>query len=209
MISDLVCKQCGAPLPAPGADSPFVACPYCGATHAVTARPMELSPRSPGPSDCDRARADAIAAWDDATACAKDPAVAVRAVVAARSGSLESELEAERAARLTESLLRGFDAEHGTGTLRDRESALRLADAAVKAVVELRRTDRTDINLPFFAVAEAGPVHLLHALGKQDLADLDALGAVQVRRVEAPAAPHPVAPEAAPPPKKKWWPFGK
>ncbi len=89
MTIALVCKQCLAPLPGPGGNSPFVACSYCGTTHAVSESKTELAPRPPGPTDGDRIRVDASVAWDEARAHAKDPVVAVRAVVAVHSRAVE------------------------------------------------------------------------------------------------------------------------
>ena len=187
MTTALMCKQCAAPLPAPAGGSPFVVCTYCGTTHTVTSTPMELDPRAPGPTDADRRRTEAPLAWDVARANSKDPVVAVRAVVAVYSGQLRDEREAERAARLAESLLKGFDAKHGTETLFDKTAVVRIAEAAVGAVMQLRSKVLTDteINLPFFTATDAGPLHLLHAMTRKDLEELDKMGAFQVQAMEA------------------------
>lgn len=129
MTTALVCKQCLAPLPAPGGNSPFVACSYCGTTHSVSESKMALAPAPAGPTDRDRIRVDGPIAWDEARAHAKDPVVAVRAVVAVHSVLLTSEQEVERAARLAESLLRGFDVQNKTKTLLDKPIVLRRAVA--------------------------------------------------------------------------------
>lgn len=206
MTIALVCKRCLASLPQPGDSSPFVACSYCGTTHTVDRPIMEIAPRAPDPSDADRRREAAEAAWDQARANSKDPVVAVRAVVTARSEQLRDEVEAERAARLAESLLTGFDAQHKTKTLLDKQAVLRMGEAAVKAVVELRSMADTQLNLPFFAANAQGPLHLMHALTRAALVDLDKLGVFQVQEAHPPAAEQPAADET-PKPKRKWWPF--
>lgn len=42
----------------------------------------------------------------------------------------------------------------------DREALLRIDEAAKEAIIELKSTDETDINLPFIFVDENGPMHL-------------------------------------------------
>ena len=202
----LVCSRCAASLPSPGGDSPFVTCSFCGTTHAVSAAPISMAQTPAGPSDADRVRAACDTAWDAARASSKDPIVALRAVIAARSGALTGQLEAERAARLGEALMTGFDSANGTKSVFDKMASLRIAEAVVKAVIELRKMDSTDINLPFFMATEKGPLHISHEQTAAKLAELDAVGAYVVKEVAAPAA----APAAVAPPekaKRSWWPF--
>jgi hypothetical protein len=150
-------------------------------------------------------RAACDAAWDAARANSTDPIVALRAVVAARAGELHSELEAERAARLGEALLTGFDSVNGTHSVSDKIAAMRISEAVVKAVIELRTSAETDLNLPFFAANESGPLHLVHVQTRARLAELDALGVYEVKEAAAPSAePAPSAPVKA---KRSWWPF--
>lgn len=204
MTTALACQRCNAPLTEPQADSPFVACSFCGTTHSVAPRTLGLKPQ--GPTQADLRRKAVETAWAEATAHSKDPIVALRAVVAACSGALKTEQEAEHAASLAESLLRDFDAQHQTSGLSDRAVVERVADGAVKAVVELRSTQRTEVNLPFLAASPAGPKHLLQPITRDDLAALEA-GRIEVR-VAAPAAAPVAAVEPAVKPKRKWWPFG-
>lgn len=52
----------------------------------------------------------------------------------------------------------GLDVSHDEMAMR------RLHEAARKAAVELRHTQRTDVSLPFLGATRAGPVHLAVAL---------------------------------------------
>ena len=201
------CKRCGGTLPAPGGGSPFVTCYYCGTCHAVSAPALALGPQVLGPSEYELRQAAANKAWDAARASSTDPVVALRAMVAAVAHQLRTEEELERAARLAEALGAGFDRENGTHTISDRVAALRLADAAVKAVIELHACPATNVNLPFLAVGESGPVHLSHEVTRATLAELDAMGVYVVK--EAMPPPAPATQVAAPTPRpKRWWPFG-
>jgi hypothetical protein len=204
----LACQRCNAPLSEPQADSPFVACSFCGTTHSVA--PRTLGFKSEGPSPAQLKKKAIEAAWAEATAHSKDPIVALRAVVAACAGPLKDEHEAERAARLAESLLRDFDAEHQTSALTDRTAVERVADGAVKAVVELRIVERTEVNLPFLAATAEGPRHLTQGINREQLAALAAVPRVEVRVATPPSAAPDTGPrdEGAAKPKRKWWPFG-
>jgi hypothetical protein len=200
------CKHCGGTLPSPGSGSPFVTCPYCGTCHAVTAAPIALAPGVGGPSQYEMRQAAARKAWEAARGASTDPVVALRAVVADVAHDMKTEEEMERAARLTEALAKGFDQKNGTDSISNPDAILRLAEAAVKAVVELRLKEDTDVNLPFLLTRQAGvPVHLERHVTRATLLELDAMGAFVVK--ETP--PRPALLEATPAPKaKRWWPFG-
>ena len=167
---------------------------------------MVLKPAAEIPDEALLVREAAQGAYREARTHAKDPVVALRAAVLARSAPLEGELVAERAARLAEALGKDFDREHGTGVIADETGALRLAEAAVRAVIELRRNARTEVNLPFLSATGEGPKHLLRAVDRETLADLDRQSNFQVRIADPAPAPEPPAPEPAK--KKWWWPFG-
>ncbi|MBL8919497.1 MAG: Hsp70 family protein [Myxococcaceae bacterium] len=208
MTTALACQRCNGPLSEPQADSPFVACSYCGTTHSVAPRTLGLTRE--GPSQAQLKKQAVEAAWVEATAHSKDPVVALRAVVAASAGPLKDEHEAERAARLAESMLRDFDAEHQTSALTNRAAVERVADGAVKAVVELRSVQATEVNLPFLGASADGPKHLLQRVTRQQLDGLAATAQVEVRVASPPASPSSNGPrdEAPARPKRKWWPFG-
>lgn len=189
MVTSLECKQCAAPLPSPGGESAFVVCSYCGTTHTVAPPAIKLEPASSGPTDYERIRADADIAWDAAMAHSNDPVVAVRAIVAVHARKLKDEQEAERAARLAESLHKSFDTQHGTQTLHDKSAVIRMAESVVKALIELRTCESTEINLPFFTAKDGGPLHLLHVVKRKDLAVLDNMGVHQVKELPAETAP--------------------
>jgi hypothetical protein len=135
--------------------------------------------------------------------------VALRAVVAEMAHGIKTEQDLERAARLAEALGNGFDEANGTHSVSDKEAALRLAEGALGAVIQLAgRCEDAEVNLPFLATSDKGPVHLSHKVTRATLAGLDALGVYVVK--EAP--PLPAAPVAtAPAPvvnRRRWWPFG-
>jgi hypothetical protein len=202
----LLCKRCSGSLPAPSDESPFVACSYCGTTHVIGPPRLELRLEPPKPSEYDRRRAAIDAAWDEARAHApSNPTVALRAVLALHCRGVKDEQEAERAARLAERLLDGFDKEHGTEVKLDKNVVTRVCDASVKAVIELRSVERTELNLPFLTATPAGPLHLAYTMKQSMLPHLDGMPVIEVAEAAAPT------PQAEPePPKKKrgWWPFG-
>jgi hypothetical protein len=194
MTSPLVCRRCAAPLPNPGEGSYFVGCSYCGTTHRVA--PEERSDASK------QIYAAADQAWEEARAHSSDPVVALRAVVLARSAALQTQEEAERATRLGEALLVGFDQKNGSETTRDKMCVLRIGEIAVKSIVTMRTAESTEVNLPFFYATANGPQHLMLTITRETLAGFDRLGDFTA------AAPPPVESEEGKPKKKGWWPFG-
>jgi Hsp70 protein len=108
--------------------------------------------------------------------------------------------------------MHGFDAENNVLSIDDRMAVIRVAEGAVKAIIELRSSslEETSINLPFFTVGTTGPLHLEQRVTRAKLAELDAMGVYVVR--EAAPPPPPIAQPAADPksPEKKakrWWQF--
>ena len=207
----LECKRCGGSLPAPGSGSAFVTCPFCGTSHAVSAPAIMVKSDPHGPSDYEVRKAAKIRAWQHARASSTDPVVALRAVVAEASSQLTSEQGVERAARLAEGLANGFDEENKTHAILDETTAIRIAEAAVKAIIELRHeySETTEVNLPFLIANETGPKHLLVTVTRAKLAELDAMGVYVVKEAAPPPAP-PIAahPQEGKAKKKGWWPFG-
>ena len=206
----LTCKRCGGTLPSPGGGSPFVTCSFCGTSHAVSAPAIAITLEKGGPSEFELRQAAAGRAWDAARASSKDPVVALRAVVAETSHELKTEQELERAARLAEGLAHGFDAENGVELLSDKTATIRMAEASVKAIIELRSVEQTSVNLPFLMANEKGPKHLDQRVTRAKLVELDAMGTYVVREAPAPAAPKapaPVADASTPKKKRSWWQF--
>ncbi len=80
-------------------------------------------------------------------------------------------------------LLDRFRQETGIDLRGEKVAMQRLKEAAEKAKHELSRAEETDINLPFLASNDAGPVHLVETL---DRATLEELVQPLVDRVEAP-----------------------
>ncbi len=172
-----------------------------------------LAPRPQGPDEIAQRRVALDRVWDEAVAHGKTPVVALRAVVAGHSASLADALEVERAARLAEALLRGFDAVNKTSTLPakgvgEKLVSSRVAEAAVRAVVELRSAQETDINLPFLHATAQGPLHLERRVTRRELELLD-VGRPLAGPDGASAPAGAAASAGAPTPSKRWWwPFG-
>jgi hypothetical protein len=199
------CKHCGGTLPSPAGGSPFITCPYCATSHAVSAPALALAPEVQGPSEYQLRLAAAKQAWATTRVNSTDPVLALRAMVAALALRLNTEQELERAARLAEALGTGFDQANGTHSVSDQDAALRLAEGAVKAVIELRSCEETTVNLPYLATGVSGPVHLDHKVTRATLVALDALGVYVVK--EAPVPVPAPAPAAVAPKAKGWWRF--
>jgi hypothetical protein len=206
----LECKRCGGTLPAPGSSSPFVTCPFCGTSHAVSAPTIAIASAPLGPSDFELCQRATERAWDNARASSGDPVVALRAVVAEQAHDLKSEQEVERSARLAEAVANGFDQQNKTHVLLDKMAVIRIAGASVKAIVELRSVETTSVNLPFLMANDEGPKHLEARVPRTQLAELDAMGVYVVKQA-APPAPttQQSQPQESKPEKKRgWWPFG-
>jgi uncharacterized Zn finger protein (UPF0148 family) len=204
------CKRCAGSLPLPGGGSGFVTCPYCGTSHVVSAPAMVITTEATGPSEYEQRRAAASSAWDTARQRSTDPVVALRAVVAVHAYPLKTEQELERAARLAEALLNGFDQTNATQVIADKDAALRMAEAVVKAVIELHSVPTTEVNLPFLIISPAGPLHLAVEVPRTKLVELDAMGVYTVKEAPAPppaVAPKVVSPEPEAKAKRRWWPF--
>jgi len=75
-------------------------------------------------------------------------------------------------ARIIQSLLERFEADTGINVKGDRVAMQRLKEAAEKAKHELSNIDETDINLPFLASNENGPVHLQSKLTRAELEEM-------------------------------------
>jgi hypothetical protein len=203
------CKHCAGSLPLPGGGSPFVTCPYCGTSHVVSAPAIVITTEATGPSAYEQRRAAASSAWETARQRSTNPVVALRAVVAVHAYPLKTEQELERAARLAEAILNGFDQTNATQAIANKEAAERVAEATVKALIELHSVATTNVNLPFLFAGPSGPLHLAVDIPRAKLAELDAMGVYTVKEAPAPpAAPEPtlVAPEA-PAKRNRWWPF--
>ena len=84
---------------------------------------------------------------------------------------------------LVEHLLNHFKSEQGIDLRPDKVAMQRLKDAAEKAKHELSSSTESDINLPFLAVTEAGPVHLQLTMSREEL---EALVEPLIQRLEHP-----------------------
>ena len=86
-------------------------------------------------------------------------------------------------ARIIEYLLKQFEESSGINVHGDRVAMQRLKEAAEKAKHELSNIDETDVNLPFLASNEDGPVHLQTKLSRSKLEELVA---DLIERISAP-----------------------
>ncbi|MBD2777227.1 molecular chaperone DnaK [Iningainema tapete] len=83
--------------------------------------------------------------------------------------------------KIVDWLAEQFLQEHGVDLRRERQSLQRLLEAAEKAKIELSSVSVTDINLPFIAANEDGPVHLETRLTRSEFEGMcdDLLGRVR------------------------------
>jgi molecular chaperone DnaK len=74
--------------------------------------------------------------------------------------------------RLVEFLMKKFKEDVGIDLKTDDMALQRVKEAAEKAKMELSGVDETDINLPFLAVNESGPQHLVASITRAEFEDL-------------------------------------
>jgi molecular chaperone DnaK len=74
--------------------------------------------------------------------------------------------------RIVEHLLAGFQESEGIDLAGDAMALQRLKDAAEKAKCDLSSREQVEVNLPFIATGEDGPVHLSVELGRDTLEGL-------------------------------------
>ena len=73
---------------------------------------------------------------------------------------------------LTQKLVREFANEHRIDLSRDKAALQRIREAAENAKIELSAVDECEINLPFIAESEDGPVHLIKYLRRTEFENL-------------------------------------
>jgi molecular chaperone DnaK len=71
--------------------------------------------------------------------------------------------------RIIDMLAGEFQLEHGIDLRKDRLALQRLKETAEKAKHELSSSIETEINIPFIAVGEAGPIHMARTLRRHEL----------------------------------------
>ena len=76
--------------------------------------------------------------------------------------------------RIIDYLSESFQQNEGVNLRRDKMALQRLKDAAEKAKIELSSALQTEINLPFIAMSDKGPLHLNLSLTRQKLEELTA-----------------------------------
>ncbi len=73
---------------------------------------------------------------------------------------------------LTQKLVREFANENRVDLAKDKAALQRIREAAENAKIELSAVDECEINLPFIAESEDGPVHLIKYLRKTEFENL-------------------------------------
>ncbi len=73
---------------------------------------------------------------------------------------------------LSQKLTREFANEHRLDLSRDKAALQRIREAAENAKIELSAVDECEINLPFIAESEDGPVHLIKYLRRSEFENL-------------------------------------
>ncbi len=73
---------------------------------------------------------------------------------------------------LTQKLTKEFADEHRIDLSRDKAALQRIREAAENAKIELSAVDECEINLPFIAESEDGPVHLIKYLRRSEFENL-------------------------------------
>jgi len=71
--------------------------------------------------------------------------------------------------RIIDTLAEDFEAEYGVDLRKDRMALQRLKEAAEKAKHELSSSLETEMNIPFIATNESGPLHLQREMKRSDL----------------------------------------
>jgi molecular chaperone DnaK len=74
--------------------------------------------------------------------------------------------------RIINRLADHFQEQHGVNLRRDPIALQRLKEASEKAKIELSTVEETEINLPFIAANDSGPMHLQASLTRADLEEL-------------------------------------
>ncbi|HOW45085.1 MAG TPA: molecular chaperone DnaK [Candidatus Aminicenantes bacterium] len=73
---------------------------------------------------------------------------------------------------LTQKLTKEFSDEHRIDLSRDKAALQRIREAAENAKIELSAVDECEINLPFIAESEDGPVHLIKYMRRSEFENL-------------------------------------
>lgn len=199
-IEALLCPQCGGPLARPAALPALLDCGYCGA--AVSISPASAEITRAGNADAARLAAlansrmkfiDALRAALDAK---QDPVSAIRQAAAGHLGTAGT---SDTVARVSIALAQEFERESGISVQKDPLVLARIAEAYLRAVLELASAPETEINLPFLSANERGPHHFRRRVSAASLAASIESGPVVETVGARPAEP------AEPPKKKKWW----
>ena len=204
-IQALVCVRCGAPLPRVTLPA-TIECDFCGVVLSMASSATSIA-REPSPDQVrDTNHAQQRKDFLELLAARLGAGVEPRAALLEASAThLGVGGRSETLATVVLALAQAFDREEGTATVREPAALARLAEAYLKATVELRHTKSTTMNLPFLSATPSGPKHLERNLTPAILEALvsGAVEITEVKRAPAPAAPDPVAPK----PKSRWWPF--
>jgi len=208
MLTALKCPQCYAALPQPPVGARFLQCAFCGMTAQLgegVAPPTPAPDRPPHVPHVEPPSQDPrlvnFQAMGETFAKHRRAGVPFTAAIEqAAVETLSAFGDARPLARAVTNLALEFAAETGARLEDDSQVISRLGEGFNKANIELRHTDKTEINLPFLGVGPSGPVHMNRTV---TAADLQHLTSRIFERAAPPPPPPPPAPE--PPKKKKGW----
>jgi hypothetical protein len=163
----LRCPSCHGPLPAILPGQTAITCPYCGIG-------LQLGPPPPPVLPPEKQRdAPPAQRFLEAFKLARPNRALQDAIEAAIAQSRDPAL-AKPAARATIALIADFKRESGIDVSNDDMAVQRIAEAYVRAMIELRSCAETDINLPFLTADGSGPKHYQRTLTRELAARIEA-----------------------------------
>jgi hypothetical protein len=163
----LRCPSCHGPLPAVEPGRQTISCPYCGIGLQLGPPPPPVLPSEPErPVSPGRRFLDVLRS-------ARPGRPLQDAIEAALAQSRSPEL-ARPGARMALALIADFQRQSGIDVRGDDAAVQRIAEACALAIVELRSTSETTVNLPFLSADSSGPKHYERTLTRELAARLQA-----------------------------------
>lgn len=207
----LICGACGGPLPRPGSER-YVTCGFCAATTDLASDIQRSTAASTENvvDAIDRFEQQLVALEASYIASLDGGSEPRRALRDAAESATSALCDPDVLANVVFALVVDFDRASGTSVARHPHAVPRLVRAYFTATQELRRKETYEINLPFFAVTDQGPVHFLQRVSAARLQQLASAPPTDLARPPAAAPPTPAATSAtasaAPPARgKPWW----
>jgi hypothetical protein len=195
-ILALVCPKCGAPLPLDLGAHPR--CAFCGIGVVLRTGTVHTTGDASAAPHVPLDPESFFEAIHAALKAGRSPFDAVREAAGEHLGALG---ESDAIARITLALAREVEGESGASVQNDGNVLARIAQAYVKALPELRDKGTSEVNLPFLAATEKGPIHLSRRLTPASISDLLSPKPKKCEPVKAPSEPREK--------KRGWWPFGR